>query len=81
MSTMRKKPFGKMVVMGLASVGLYALLLTNQDFLNNTFGRGGLYAVLPIAVAFVFSIIHGSFTGSFWSVMGIEAARKQKEVK
>jgi hypothetical protein len=32
-------------------------------------------------MAFVFSYFHGSFTGNFWTVLGIEAARKKKEVK
>lgn len=81
MSKMRKKPYGKMIVAGIVSVALYAVLLMNQDFLNDHFGRGGLYAMLPIAVAFIFSFVHGSFTGSFWTVLGIEAAKKKKEVK
>jgi hypothetical protein len=44
-------------------------------------GKGGMYAFLPIVTAFVFSYIHGTFTGHFWTVLGIEAARKKKEVK
>ncbi len=35
----------------------------------------------PIITAFVFSYFHGSFTGNFWTVLGIEAAKKKKEVK
>jgi F0F1-type ATP synthase assembly protein I len=78
---MKRKPVGKLLVTGIISVALYAALLANQDVINSSFGRGGLYAFLPIAMAFVFSFIHGTFTGHFWTVLGIEAAKKKKEVK
>ncbi|RJQ47139.1 MAG: hypothetical protein C4538_05640 [Nitrospiraceae bacterium] len=77
----KRKPVGKMLLMGAISVTLYALLLLKQDVLNQYIGRGGMYAFLPILTAFIFSFVHGSFTGDFWTVMGIEAAKKKKEVK
>ncbi|MBI5057430.1 MAG: hypothetical protein HZB61_12520 [Nitrospirae bacterium] len=80
-SKVKKKPVGKMVFMGIISIGLYALLLSQQDFLNEVFGKGGAYAFLPIITAFLFSFVHGSFTGDFWTVLGVEAAKKRKEVK
>lgn len=76
----RKKPVGKMIFMGILSVALYAVLLLKQDMITSYFGRGGMYAVLPIVTAFLFSFIHGSFTGDFWTVLGVEA-KKKKEVK
>jgi len=80
-STTKKKPVGKLIVMGIISIALYSTLLLKQDLVNSTFARGGMYALLPIITAFVFSFIHGSFTGNFWTVLGIEAAKKKKEVK
>ncbi|MBI5408313.1 MAG: hypothetical protein HZA14_03000 [Nitrospirae bacterium] len=77
----KKKPVGKMLLMGVISASLYALLLLKQDVVIQYIGRGGMYAFLPILTAFVFSFVHGSFTGNFWTVMGIEAAKKKKEVK
>jgi len=77
----RKKPVGVMLLTGIISTALYAVLLMNQDLLNTNFSKGGLYALLPIATAFLFSFIHGNFTGSFWTVMGVEASRKKMEVK
>jgi F0F1-type ATP synthase assembly protein I len=77
----KKKPFGSLILMGLISTGFYAALLLNQDFVNSHFARGGLYAFLPIATALIFSFVHGSFTGSFWTVLGVEAAKKKKEVR
>jgi F0F1-type ATP synthase assembly protein I len=77
----KKKPTGIMVLTGIISIGLYVALLTNQDLLNSNFAKGGLYAFLPIITAFAFSFIHGSFTGHFWTVLGVEAARKKREVR
>jgi hypothetical protein len=77
----KKKPVGAMIAMGIISVALYTTLLLKQDLVNNTFAKGGMYALLPIITAFIFSYIHGTFTGHFWTVLGIEAARKKKEVK
>jgi F0F1-type ATP synthase assembly protein I len=76
----KKKPYASLIIMGIISIALYAALLLNQDIINNTFGKGGIYAFLPIATAFVFSYFHGGFTGSFWTVLGVEA-KKKKEVK
>jgi F0F1-type ATP synthase assembly protein I len=75
----KKKPVGKMVLFGIVSIALYVLLLMNQDYINATFAHGGAYAFLPIITAFVFSFFHGSFTGNFWTVMGVEASKKKKE--
>ena len=80
-SSTKKKPVGVMVVTGIISVALYATLLHNQDLVNSTFAKGGWFALLPIITAFIFSFVHGSFTGHFWTVLGIEAAKKKKEVK
>ena len=80
-STTKKKPVVAMVVMGIVSVALYATLLMQQDMINNTFAKGGLYALLPIITAFVFSYFHGNFTGHFWTVLGVEASKKKMEVK
>jgi F0F1-type ATP synthase assembly protein I len=79
-SKTKKKPVGKMILFGIISVMIYILLLSKQDFINNNFTRGGLYALLPIATALFFSFIHGNFTSNFWTVLGVEA-KKKKEVK
>jgi F0F1-type ATP synthase assembly protein I len=80
-SSSKKKPVAAMIVMGIVSVALYATLLLKQDLINETFAKGGMYALLPIITAFVFSYFHGGFTGHFWTVLGVEAARKKREVK
>ena len=70
------KPFGKMLLFGIGSTILYALVLSYQGLITAYFTRGAMYAVLPIASAFAVSYIHGHFTGYFWSVLGIEANQK-----
>ncbi len=77
----KKKPYGTLLIMGLLSAALYVLLLLKQDPINKYFAMGGFYAFLPIATAFIFSYVHGTFTGNFWTVLGIEASKKKKEVK
>ncbi len=77
----RKKPLGIMALTGIISIGLYVALLSNQNLLNSNFSKGGLFAFLPIITAFVFSFFHGSFTGYFWTVLGVEASKKKKEVR
>lgn len=80
MAGAKKKPVGKMVITGIISIALYTALLLNQDIINTYFGRGGVYAFLPIITAFIFSFVHGSFTSNFWTVLGVEA-KKKREVK
>ena len=78
-SEKRKRSAGiKVVVMGLLSISLYVLLLAEQDAINDYFGRGGLFAFLPILTAFIFSLVHGSFTGNFWSFFGMHPKQKQE---
>ncbi|HWR90580.1 MAG TPA: hypothetical protein VN260_09980 [Dissulfurispiraceae bacterium] len=75
-SIRRKRVIINTIMMGALSLALYTALLLEQDIVNNLFTRGGLYALLPIGTAFLFSLVHGSFTGSFWSALGIEASQK-----
>ncbi len=77
----KKKPYGALLVMGLLSLALYTFLLQNQTMINQYCAMGGAYAFMPIAAAFLFSSVHGSFTGNFWTALGIEASKKKKEVK
>lgn len=77
----KKRPYLQTLLFGVVSVALYALLLAKQELINDTMVKGGLYALVPIAMAFLFSFVHGNFTGCFWSSCGVEASKKTKEVK
>jgi hypothetical protein len=76
-TTTKSKALVSALFMGALSIGLYALLFIKEDLINSTFGKGGAYALLPIATAFLFSFVHGSFTGNFWSALGVEAAKSK----
>jgi len=77
-SSTKKKPFGRLLIMGVCTCALYYALMSNQDIINTYGGKGGpVFALLPIVTAFIFSYFHGAFTGDFWTVLGIEAAKKK----
>lgn len=76
-TTTKNKALVSAIITGVLSIGLYALLFIKQDLVNANFGKGGAFALLPIATAFLFSFVHGSFTGNFWTVLGIEAAKNK----
>jgi hypothetical protein len=65
------------LVLGTASAGLYLLLFLFADRLSGLAAatRAGekIYALVPLAVAMVFSFVHGAFTGHFWDLLGLRA--------
>lgn len=61
---------------GLATVAMYTAVFMNADTVMTHFTAGGWYAALPIATVFAFSFIHGSFSSHLWSLLGIEAVKK-----
>jgi len=77
----KKRPYIKAILWGIVSAGMYIALFVKEDLINEYFGKGGVYALLPILMAFLFSFVHGNFTGLFWSALGVEASKKVKEVK
>ena len=78
--TRKKKPVGKTVGYGALSLVLYAAVFTNADTITSYFTRGSWYAALPVLTVLVFSFAHGAFASNLWSLLGIEAARKDVKV-
>jgi len=74
----KKKPVGKTLIFGLLSAILYYLLISKQDLYMPYFSKDGIYALLIIATAFIFSYVHGNFTDYFWKVLGIEPKKKRE---
>lgn len=70
---------------GAVSVALYWLLLTHSDqlveFAKRTHQGEKMYFLVPIAIAFLFSFVHGAFTGHFWEALGIKAAKGSETSK
>lgn len=68
------------LVLGASSAGLYFLLFLFSDELTllasrNRDGHHRVYAFIPLAVALVFSLVHGAFTGHFWDLLGFRAKK------
>lgn len=74
-ATSRKTYFAKTLVFGAMTAALYAVVFAYQEAIMHYWTKGGLYALLPVATVFVFSYAHGSFTGNFWSALGIEGSK------
>jgi hypothetical protein len=61
---------------GLLSAAMYAAVFMNAKTIMHYFTMGSWYAALPIATVFAFSLAHGAFASNLWSLMGINAAKK-----
>ncbi|GAB4172004.1 MAG: hypothetical protein Fur0039_12570 [Rhodocyclaceae bacterium] len=74
-----KESIGKALGWGLASSALYATLFAFSDQLvewaHRTREGEKLFFLVPIVVAFALSYVHGAFTGYFWDVLGLRAAK------
>ena len=75
------KPWLAMLVSGAASALCYVALFTYEKEVMALFTRtDGWYPTLPVVTAFVFSFVHGAFTGYFWEVLGVVARPAGKEI-
>lgn len=71
----KKKPIIPMLFFGAISLTGYLLLMSNQQWVTETFTKGGMNTVWPICTALAFSFIHGAFASNFLSVLGLEAKK------
>ena len=67
----------KTVALGLAALVLYWLLFSYEGAILNVSARGHWYFLVPIAIAFLFSFVHGAFTSRFWDALGIKASGRK----
>lgn len=76
---LKVKALATTLSLGAASLLLYLLLFVFADHLTGlahlTAEGHKLYALLPIAIAMVFSFVHGAFTGHFWDLLGLRAKK------
>lgn len=75
----------KAIVYGAASISLYVLLFAyaeeTVDLAQRTREGEKRWFVVPILIAFVFSLVHGAFTAYFWDAVGLKPADKGKKKK
>ena len=67
---------GKAFALGLASLTLYILLFRYEGLITHFAALArqgqGVYFLLPVLIALLFSLVHGAFTSYFWNAMGIQ---------
>lgn len=83
MPASRSSGVARAAAYGIASVALYALLWVYADETveaarRTRAGEHWLFLV-PILIAFVFSLVHGAFTGAFWAAVGLKPAAKARK--
>ena len=75
------KPWLAASLSGAGTVFCYGLLFAYEKEVMAVFTRtDGWYPALPVAAAFVFSFVHGAFTGYFWELLGISARPVTKAI-
>lgn len=68
------------LVLGAVSLVLYIVLFSNETSVLDLSMTPGWGFLVPIAIAFLFSFVHGAFTGGFWDMLGFKA-KTRKEPK
>lgn len=74
-STVSDRQITKMVALGAVASVLYALLFLLEGPVLELSAQGGWYFLIPVAIAFTFSLAHGAFTGNFWDALGVKAKK------
>lgn len=79
MADLKLKPILITVLLGCVVVALYALLFVYapqfEELARRTRDGEKILFLIPIGIALVFSWAHGAFTGHFWEIIGLRAAR------
>lgn len=68
------------LALGVVSLLLYILLFAYEGEVLKASTAGGWSFAIPILIAFLFSFVHGAFTGGFWDMLGLKA-KVRKEAK
>ncbi|MBI3393008.1 MAG: hypothetical protein HY039_07450 [Nitrospirae bacterium] len=61
----------KAAVFGIVSVLLYFVLFEFEGEILDVSIRGRWLSIVPVSIAFAFSLVHGAFTANFWRALGI----------
>jgi hypothetical protein len=63
------------VLLGLVTLALYVTLFLFEEHVLELSTRGEWHFLIPVGIAFAFSLVHGAFTGSFWDALGVRAKK------
>ena len=75
MAPERGKAVARTLALGIGSAALYLALYLLSGQLVAWSSLGGWTFLIPVAIAFLFSMVHGAFTGHFWDVLGFQAKK------
>jgi hypothetical protein len=73
-----KRALAHTLLYGAVSVLLYYLLYRYDALILEYSKQGGWFFIIPITIAFAFSVVHGNFTGRFWDLFGVKAKTTKK---
>ncbi|MEO5336277.1 MAG: hypothetical protein H7841_05200 [Magnetospirillum sp. WYHS-4] len=65
----------KALATGAASLALYLFLFGYETMLLDLAKQARWMFIVPVGIAFLFSYVHGTFTGAFWDALGIKARK------
>lgn len=66
------------ILLGVVSLVLYIILFSNENAVLEISMAKGWGFLIPIAIAFLFSFVHGAFTGGFWDMLGLKAQTRKE---
>jgi uncharacterized integral membrane protein len=66
------------LLLGAVSLVLYVILFSNETTALELSRAPGWGFLVPIAIAFLFSFVHGAFTGGFWDMLGLKAQTRKE---
>ena len=61
------------ISLGIFSMALYFLLYYFNEPILDLSKQGGWYFIAFVAIAFLFSLVHGAFASHFWDLLGVKA--------
>ncbi len=70
------RQIARVVALGVLTGVLYWLLFAKEAQILSLSAQGKWAFWIPVSIAFVFSFVHGAFTGEFWDVLGVKAKKK-----
>jgi hypothetical protein len=78
MSAEYRRTIVRSLIYGSISIALYTLLYFYNAEILALSREGRWNFIIPMAIAFTFSIVHGNFTGQFWDLFGVKAKTTKK---
>ncbi len=73
----KRKQLIRTALLGAGTGALYWLMFANEKQILDLSAKGHWYFIVPLAIAFAFSFVHGLFTAEFWNALGVRANSKK----